>query len=60
MAQALHNSDSPEDENPLVEKEAEGEAIRDNSSRPAVELAEALPLVPQGSSGSTKAKGARN
>jgi hypothetical protein len=36
------------DESPLVEKEAEREARRDNSSRPAVELTEALPLVPQG------------
>jgi hypothetical protein len=48
IAQALHSSDSTEDENPLVEKEAEGEARRGNSSGPAVELAEALPLVPQG------------
>jgi hypothetical protein len=31
-----------------VEKEVEGEARRDNSSGPAVELTEALPLVPQG------------
>jgi hypothetical protein len=48
IAQALHSSDSTEDESPLVEKEAEGEARRDNSSRPTVELTEALPLVPQG------------
>jgi hypothetical protein len=33
---------------PLVEKETEGEARKDNSSGPAVELTEALPLVPQG------------
>jgi hypothetical protein len=48
IAQALHNSDSTEDESPLVEKETEGEERRDNSSGPAVELAETLPLVPQG------------
>jgi hypothetical protein len=48
IAQALHSSESTEDESPLVEKEAEGEARRDNSSGPAVELTEALPLVPQG------------
>jgi hypothetical protein len=48
IAQALHSSDSTEDESPLVEKEAEGEVRRDNSSEPAVELAETLPLVPQG------------
>jgi hypothetical protein len=48
IAQALHSSGSTEDENPLVEKEAEGEVRRDNSSGPAVELIEALPLVPQG------------
>jgi hypothetical protein len=37
-----------EEESPLVEKEAEGEARRDSSSEPAVELTETLPLVPQG------------
>jgi hypothetical protein len=45
IAQALHSSESTEDESPL---EAEGEARRDNSPGPAVELAIALPLVPQG------------
>jgi hypothetical protein len=45
IAQALHNSKSTEDESPL---EAKGEARRDNSPGPAVELAAALPLVPQG------------
>jgi hypothetical protein len=45
IAQALHRSESTEDESAL---EAEGEARRDNSSGPAVELTEALPLVPQG------------
>jgi hypothetical protein len=48
IAQALHSSDSTEDESPLVEKEAEGEAKGNNSSEPAVELTETLPLVPQG------------
>jgi hypothetical protein len=45
IAQALHRSESTEDESAL---EAEGEARRDNSSGPAVELTEDLPLVPQG------------
>jgi hypothetical protein len=45
IAQALHSSKSTEDESPL---EAEGEAMRDNSSGPAVELTGDLPLVPQG------------
>jgi hypothetical protein len=44
----LPSSESTEDERSLVEKEAEGEARRDNSSGPAVKLTEALPLVPQG------------
>jgi hypothetical protein len=48
IAQALHSSDSMEDKSPLEEREAEGEARRDNSSEPAVELTETLPLVPQG------------
>jgi hypothetical protein len=47
-AAALHGSESTEDGSPLAEKEIEGEARGDNSSGPAVELAEALPLVPQG------------
>jgi hypothetical protein len=45
---ALHSSESTEDESPQAEKEAEGGARRDNSPRPAVELTEALPSVPQG------------
>jgi hypothetical protein len=48
IAQALHSSDSTKDESPLVEKEAEGEARRDNSSEPAMELTKTLPLVSQG------------
>jgi hypothetical protein len=48
IAQALHSSNSTEEESPLVEKEAEGEARRDNSFEPVVELTETLPLVPQG------------
>jgi hypothetical protein len=48
IAQALHSSDSTGDESPMVEREAEGEARRDNSSEPAMELTETLPLVPQG------------
>jgi hypothetical protein len=47
-AAARHSSESTEDGSPLAEIETEGEARRDNSSGPAVELAEALPLVPQG------------
>jgi hypothetical protein len=46
--QAQPSSGSTEDEGHLVEEEAEREAGRDNSSRPAVELTEALPQVPQG------------
>jgi hypothetical protein len=48
IAQALHSSESMEDGSPLAEKEAEGEARRDNSPGPAVELTETLPQVPQG------------
>jgi hypothetical protein len=48
VAAAQRSSESTEDESPLVEKEAEGEARRDNSSGLAMELTEALPLVPQG------------
>jgi hypothetical protein len=33
---------------PLAEREAEGEARRDNSPGPSVELTETLPSVPQG------------
>jgi hypothetical protein len=47
-AAARHSSESTEDGSPLAETETEGEARRDISSRPVVELAEALPLVPQG------------
>jgi hypothetical protein len=46
VAAAHRSSESTEDESPLVEKETEGEARRDNSPRLAVELTEALPLVP--------------
>jgi hypothetical protein len=48
IAQALHSSESTEDGSPLAEKEAEGEARRDNSPGPAVELTETLPHVPWG------------
>jgi hypothetical protein len=46
-AAALHSSESTEDGSPLAKKETEEEARRDHSSKPAVELTEALPLVPQ-------------
>jgi hypothetical protein len=46
IAAAQRGSESTEDESPLVEKEAEGEVRRNNSSRPAMELTDALPLVP--------------
>jgi hypothetical protein len=48
IAAAQRSSESTEDEGPLVEKDAEGEARRSNSPGPAMELTEALPLVPQG------------
>jgi hypothetical protein len=48
VAATLRSSESTEDESPQAEKEAKGEARRGNSPRPAVELTEALPLVPQG------------
>jgi hypothetical protein len=51
IAQAPPSSGSTEDEGHLVEEEVEREAReagRDNSSRPTVELTEALPQVPQG------------
>jgi hypothetical protein len=48
IAAAQRSSESTEDESPLVEKEAKGEARQNNSSGPAMELTDALPLVPQG------------
>jgi hypothetical protein len=48
IAAAQRSSGSTEDVSPQAEEEAEGEAQRDNSSEPVVELADALPLVPQG------------
>jgi hypothetical protein len=45
---AQRSSESTEDVSPRAEEEAEGEAQWDNSSEPVVELADALPLVPQG------------
>jgi hypothetical protein len=48
VAAALRSSESMEDESPQTEKEAEGEVRRASSPRPAVELIEALPSVPQG------------
>jgi hypothetical protein len=46
IAQALHSSESTDDGSPLAEKETEGEARRDNSPGPAVELTGTLPQVP--------------
>jgi hypothetical protein len=48
IAVAQRGSESIESESPQAEGETEGEARRDSSSGPAVELTEALPLVPQG------------
>jgi hypothetical protein len=48
VAAALRSSESTEDESPQAEKQAEGGVRRDNSPRPAVELTDALPLVPLG------------
>jgi hypothetical protein len=48
VAKALHSSESMEGGSPLAEKETEGEARRDNSPGPAVELTETLPSVPRG------------
>jgi hypothetical protein len=48
VAEALPGSESTEGESPLVERKAEGEVRRDNAPGPCVELAEALPSVPQG------------
>jgi hypothetical protein len=48
IAAAQRSSGSTEDASPQAEEEAKGEARRDNSSEPVVELADALPLVPQG------------
>jgi hypothetical protein len=48
VAEALPGSESTEGESSLAERKAEGEARRDNSLRPSVELTEALPSVPQG------------
>jgi hypothetical protein len=47
-AAALHSSESTEGGSPLAETGTEGEVRRDNSPGLAVELATALPLVPQG------------
>jgi hypothetical protein len=48
IATAQRSSGSTEDVSSQAEEGAEGEARRDNSSRPGVELTGALPLVPQG------------
>jgi hypothetical protein len=48
IAAAQRSSGSTEDVSPQEEEEAKGEARRDNSSELVVELADALPLVPQG------------
>jgi hypothetical protein len=47
-AEALPGSETTESESPPAEREAEGEARRDNSPRPSVELTETLPSIPQG------------
>jgi hypothetical protein len=48
VAEALPGSESTKGGSPLVEREAEGEARRDNSPGPSMELTNTLPLVPQG------------
>jgi hypothetical protein len=48
VAEALPGSESTEGGSPLAERKAEGEARRDNSPGPSVELTETLPSVPQG------------
>jgi hypothetical protein len=48
IAATLHSSESAEGGSPLAETGTEGEVRRDNSPGPTVELATALPLVPQG------------
>jgi hypothetical protein len=45
---ALLGSETMESGSPLAERETEGEARRNNSPEPSVELTEALPSVPQG------------
>jgi hypothetical protein len=47
-AEALPGSETTESGSPLAEREAEGEARRNNSPGPFVELTETLPSVPQG------------
>jgi hypothetical protein len=47
-AEALPDSETMESGSPLVEREAEGMARRNNSPGPSMELTETLPLVPQG------------
>jgi hypothetical protein len=46
IAAAQRSSGSIEDVSPRAEEGAEGEARRDNSPEPVVELADAMPLVP--------------
>jgi hypothetical protein len=48
VAKALPGSESTEGRSPLAERKAEGEARRDNSPGPSVELTETLPSAPQG------------
>jgi hypothetical protein len=48
IAAAQRGNETSEDVSPRAEAEAEGEARRDNSSEPIMELADALPLMPQG------------
>jgi hypothetical protein len=48
LAAGQHSSESTEGGSPLAGTVTEGKAIGDNSPEPAVELAAALPLVPQG------------
>jgi hypothetical protein len=47
-AEALPSDETTESESPLVERENEGKAKRNNSPGPSMELTEALPLVPRG------------
>jgi hypothetical protein len=48
LAAGQHNNESTEGGSPLAGTVTEGEVRGDNSRGPAVELAAALPLVPQG------------
>jgi hypothetical protein len=47
-AEALPGSETTESRSPLAERETKGKVKKNNSPRSYVELAEALPVVPQG------------